>query len=110
MSDKYARVGDKEWCQSCLKRRVNKGYTKCLRCQQGKTDIVDYYKLGYKHGYLAQKHERFSFGVDKAWDIYKKTVARIPDKYNYDYYTGFLDGIQESEEQYSMDAAYGFDW
>ena len=27
-----ARVGDKTWCQSCLKRRVNAGYTKCMRC------------------------------------------------------------------------------
>ncbi len=27
-----ARKGDDEWCQSCLKRRVNKGYKNCLRC------------------------------------------------------------------------------
>ena len=27
-----ARVGDKTWCQSCLRRRVNKGYDKCSRC------------------------------------------------------------------------------
>jgi hypothetical protein len=26
------RVGEKEWCQSCLKRRVNKGYSKCYYC------------------------------------------------------------------------------
>lgn len=27
-----ARVDDSEWCQSCLKRRVNAGYTKCNYC------------------------------------------------------------------------------
>lgn len=27
-----ARRGNAEWCQSCLKRRVNKGYSKCYRC------------------------------------------------------------------------------
>lgn len=27
-----ARVDDKQWCQSCLKRRVNTGYVKCSRC------------------------------------------------------------------------------
>ena len=24
--------GDASWCQSCLKRHVNKGYTKCMYC------------------------------------------------------------------------------
>jgi hypothetical protein len=27
-----ARIGDKAWCQSCLRRRVNPGYAKCMRC------------------------------------------------------------------------------
>jgi hypothetical protein len=26
------RKGSTEWCQSCLKRRVNKGYARCMRC------------------------------------------------------------------------------
>ena len=26
------RRGDPTWCQACLKRRVNKGYTKCFYC------------------------------------------------------------------------------
>lgn len=26
------RIGNKEWCQCCLKRRVNKGYKKCYFC------------------------------------------------------------------------------
>lgn len=26
------RRGDKEWCQGCLKRRVNAGYSKCSWC------------------------------------------------------------------------------
>ena len=27
-----SRKGDGEWCQSCFKRRTNKGYTKCYYC------------------------------------------------------------------------------
>ncbi len=27
-----SRKGDKEWCQSCFKRRVNKGYSECMYC------------------------------------------------------------------------------
>ena len=27
-----SRKGDKSWCQCCLKRRVNAGYTKCYYC------------------------------------------------------------------------------
>lgn len=26
------RKGSSEWCQSCLKRRVNKGYKECMWC------------------------------------------------------------------------------
>lgn len=29
-----SRIGDDEWCQCCLKRRVNKGYKKCLWCSK----------------------------------------------------------------------------
>jgi hypothetical protein len=28
-----SRVGNSEWCQSCLRRRVNRGYTKCMYCK-----------------------------------------------------------------------------
>jgi hypothetical protein len=28
------RKGSIEWCQSCLKRRVNKGYRKCFYCSK----------------------------------------------------------------------------
>lgn len=27
-----ARKGNAEWCQGCLKRRVNKGYSRCYYC------------------------------------------------------------------------------
>lgn len=27
-----ARKGVAEWCQSCLRRRVSKGYSRCMRC------------------------------------------------------------------------------
>jgi hypothetical protein len=30
----FARKGDSEWCQCCLKRRVNKGYSMCLSCER----------------------------------------------------------------------------
>lgn len=30
-----ARVGDKDWCQSCLRRRVSKGHSHCLWCEKG---------------------------------------------------------------------------
>lgn len=30
--DLESRKGDKSWCQSCLKRHVNAGYTKCYYC------------------------------------------------------------------------------
>lgn len=28
------RVGNDKWCQSCLKRRVNKGYVNCYYCDK----------------------------------------------------------------------------
>jgi hypothetical protein len=31
-SELELRIGNKEWCQSCLKRRVNRGYIKCRFC------------------------------------------------------------------------------
>lgn len=31
-ADLQARVGLAEWCQSCFKRRVNAGYSKCRWC------------------------------------------------------------------------------
>lgn len=31
-TDVNSRVGNKQWCQSCLKRRVNRGYKKCYYC------------------------------------------------------------------------------
>lgn len=31
-ADLDLRRGDKVWCQSCLKRRVNRGYKKCRWC------------------------------------------------------------------------------
>lgn len=30
--EKYGRVDNKEWCQCCLTRRVNKGYEFCYYC------------------------------------------------------------------------------
>lgn len=29
-----ARVGDKTWCQCCLRRRVNPGYSSCYNCSR----------------------------------------------------------------------------
>jgi len=37
VDDKSARVGNGEWCQSCLTRRVNRGYTNCYYCTRTTT-------------------------------------------------------------------------
>lgn len=34
-----SRKGNKEWCQVCLKRRVNSGYTTCYYCLNGGNKI-----------------------------------------------------------------------
>lgn len=31
-ADLDRRKGNAEWCQVCLRRRVNKGYSSCMRC------------------------------------------------------------------------------
>lgn len=31
-ADLEQRKGNAEWCQCCLRRRVNKGYSSCMRC------------------------------------------------------------------------------
>jgi len=34
--DLELRKGSNEWCQSCFRRRVNKGYSRCLWCSKKK--------------------------------------------------------------------------
>lgn len=36
VEDLELRKGNNEWCQSCLTRRVNKGYKFCYFCQTGR--------------------------------------------------------------------------
>jgi len=36
VSELESRKSNKEWCQCCLRRRVNKGYSVCYFCQRGK--------------------------------------------------------------------------
>lgn len=35
------RIDDTKWCQSCLKRRVNKGYSNCMWCDNLGKDKPD---------------------------------------------------------------------
>ncbi|KGB50931.1 hypothetical protein LH61_05435 [Leuconostoc mesenteroides P45] len=104
------RVGSDEWCQSCLKRRVNKGYSQCLFCQRKITkETIDYYKVGYEDGSAAEEIETITFGTRKANDIEKQRLLKVPKNSKYDYTTGFLDGQNEYQDRINMDAAFGFD-
>lgn len=108
--EKPKRVGNDEWCQSCLKRRVNKGYSKCLFCQRKMTkETIDYYKAGYVDGYAAAQIEMLTLGTNKADDIRKQRLLKVPEISKDDYSLGFLDGQNEYQDDYSMNAAFGFD-
>ncbi|WP_273751802.1 hypothetical protein [Leuconostoc mesenteroides] len=105
------RIGNNEWCQSCLKRRVNNGYSQCLFCQRKMTkETIDYYKVGYKDGFAAEEVNMITFDSHKADEIEKQQISKVPEKSKYDYATGFLDGKNEYQDQSSMDAAFGFDF
>lgn len=104
------RVGSNEWCQSCLKRRVNKGYSQCLFCQRKITkETIDYYKVGHADGYSAAQIEMLTLGTNRADDIEKKRLLKVPEKSKGDYALGFIDGENEYQDDYSMNAAFGFD-
>lgn len=104
------RIGNSEWCQTCLKRRVNKGYTQCLFCQRKKTEeTIDYYKVGYSDGWSSEQIEFLTLGENKADDIMKQRLLRVPKSSKYDYAIGFQDGQDKYQDDYSMDAAFGFD-
>lgn len=104
------RIGNEEWCQSCLKRRVNKGYSQCLFCQRKMTkETIDYYKAGYVDGYVAAQIEMLTLGTNRADDIRKQRMLKVPEISKFDYYSGFQDGQNEYEDDCSMNAAFGFD-
>lgn len=104
------RVGNDEWCQSCLKRRVNKGYSQCFFCQRKMTkETIDYYKVGYADGYAAAQIEMLTLGTNRADDIEKQRLLKVPEISKSDYYSGFQEGQNKYEDDYSMNAAFGFD-
>lgn len=104
------RIGDIQWCQSCLKRRVNKGYSQCLFCQRKMTkETIDYYKVGYEDGYAAAQIEMLTLGTNKADDIEKQRLIKVPEISKRDYYSGFQEGQNKYQDDYSMNAAFGFD-
>lgn len=105
--DTSNRVGNSQWCQSCLKRRVNKGYTQCWYCEHGK-GVVDYSKLGYKAGYMAQRHFHLTF--ESAWNLYDKAIVNVPYNSRDDFCFGFNAGVDKYEDEYCMNAAFGFDF
>lgn len=104
------RIGNNEWCQSCLKRRVNKGYSQCFFCQRKMTkETIDYYKAGYADGYVAAQIEMLTLRTNRADDIRKQRLLKVPEISKSLYYSGFIDGQNKYQDDYSMDAAFGFD-
>ncbi|WP_152666263.1 hypothetical protein [Fructobacillus sp. EFB-N1] len=104
------RIGNNEWCQSCLKRRVNKGYSQCLFCQRKiAKESIDYYKVGYGDGYVAAQIEMLTLGTNRADLIDDQRQLKVPKKSKIDYYFGFKEGQNKYQDDYSMDAAFGFD-
>lgn len=104
------RIGNKKWCQTCLKRRVSRGYSQCLFCQRKMTtETIDYEKIGFADGYAAAQIEMLTLGTNRANDIEKQRLLKVPEISKRDYYSGFQDGKNEYEDDYSMNAAFGFD-
>ena len=104
------RVGNDEWCQSCLKRRVNKGYSQCLFCQRKMTkETIDYNKVGYADGYASAQIEMLTLGTNKSDDIEKQRLLKVPDESKDKYALGFQEGQSKYQDDYSMNAAFGFD-
>ncbi|MCH3951994.1 hypothetical protein [Leuconostoc mesenteroides] len=104
------RIGNNEWCQSCFKRRVNKGYSQCLFCQRKMTkETINYDKAGYADGYAAAQIQMLTLGTNKADDIEKQQLLKVPEIAKSKYRFGFEDGKNKYEDDYSMDAAFGFD-
>lgn len=104
------RIGNIQWCQSCLKRRVNKGYSQCLFCQRKMTkETIDYDKAGYKDGYAAAQIEMLTLGQSRADDIEKQQRLKVPEISKQKYCLGFQEGKDKYDDDYSMNAAFGFD-
>ena len=104
------RIGNKKWCQTCLKRRVSRGYSQCLFCQRKMTtETINYYKVGYANGYAAAQIEMLTLGTNRADDIKKQRLLKVPEISKSLYYSGFIDGQDKYQDDYSMDAAFGFD-
>lgn len=104
------RIGNNEWCQSCLKRRVNNGYSQCIFCQRKITkETIDYNKVGYADGYAAAQIEMLTLGTNRANDIEKQRLLKVPEISKDNYCLGFEEGQNKYQDDYSMDAAFGFD-
>ncbi|WP_338346472.1 hypothetical protein [Fructobacillus cardui] len=103
-------IGNNEWCQSCFRRRVNKGYSQCLFCQRKITkESIDYYKVGYGDGYAAEQIEMLTLGTNRADFIENQQLLKVPKISKSDYILGFEEGKNNYQDDYSMDAAFGFD-
>ncbi|MGR8809997.1 hypothetical protein [Leuconostoc citreum] len=104
------RIKNNEWCQYCLKRRVNKGYSQCLFCQRKMTkEAIDYDKVGKADGYAAAQIEMLTLGTNRADDIEKQRLLKVPEISKSKYHLGFQEGKNKYEDDYSMNAAFGFD-
>ncbi|WP_273952530.1 hypothetical protein [Leuconostoc mesenteroides] len=73
------------------------------------TETIDYEKMGFADGYAAAQIEMLTLGTNRANDIEKQRLLKVPEISKQDYYLGFQDGKNEYEDDYSMNAAFGFD-
>lgn len=72
-------------------------------------ETIDYYKAGYADGYAAAQIEMLTFMTNRANDIEKQRLLKVPEVSKSDYHLGFEEGQNKYQDDYSMDAAFGFD-
>ncbi|WP_273731362.1 hypothetical protein [Leuconostoc mesenteroides] len=72
-------------------------------------ETIDYYKVGYVDGYMAEQIETLTLGTNRPDDVEKQRLLKVPEISKDDYSLGFLDGQNEYQDDYSMNAAFGFD-
>jgi hypothetical protein len=72
-------------------------------------ETIDYDKAGYADGYTAAQIEMLTLGTNRADDIRKQRLLKVPEISKSDYNFGFEEGQDKYQDDYSMDAAFGFD-
>lgn len=72
-------------------------------------ETIDYYKVGFADGYTSAQIEMLTLGTNKADDIETQRSLKVPEEAKEDYSLGFIAGQNEYQDDYSMNAAFGFD-